>query len=103
VTPAHPRTPAPAAVDELVELVLAVPGVAKLHPGRFGEVATYLPGRRVTGIRSGRDAVEVHLVLAAGHPVQAVAQQVHAVVAARVDLPVQVHVEDVLDVAAPPG
>jgi len=84
-------------VDELAELVLAVPGVARLHPGRFGEVATYLPGRRVTGIRSGRDVVEVHLVLAAGHPAQAVAQQVHAVVAARVDLPVQVHVEDVLD------
>jgi hypothetical protein len=40
----------------------AVPGVARLSGGKAGQVATYLPGRRVSGVRVTGDSVEVHLV-----------------------------------------
>lgn len=80
--------------DAIAALVLAVPGVVELHPGRFGEVATYLPGRRVAGIKLGEDVVEVHVVATFGTPLRPLAQQVHAVVAAVVTAPVQVFVED---------
>ncbi|MFB9377591.1 hypothetical protein ACFFKU_14030 [Kineococcus gynurae] len=43
--------------DLVATAVLRVPGVARLHPGRFGEVVTLLPGRRVSGVRV-RPAVE---------------------------------------------
>ena len=46
-------------VDLLAAAVRAVPGVAALHPGMFGEVGTYLPGRRVPGIRTVGDVTEV--------------------------------------------
>jgi len=80
--------------DAIATLVLAVPGVAGLHPGRFGEVATYLPGRRVTGVKLGEDRVEVHVVVAYDEPIRVLAQQIHAAVAAVVTVPVQVFVED---------
>ena len=97
MTRPEPRRRGPATVDELAALVLAVPGVAGLHAGPFDGVTTRLLRRGVAGLRRSPAAVEVHLVLAAGHPAQAVVQQVHAVVAARVDVPVRVHVRDVLD------
>ena len=86
--------PEPVTADLVAAAVLAVPGVVRLHPGRFGEVGTYLPGRRVAGIRLTDAVAEVHVVLEVGEPVQAVAQQVHAVVAAVVDVPVRVVVDD---------
>ncbi|GAA1076358.1 MULTISPECIES: hypothetical protein [Pseudonocardia] len=50
--------------DRIADAVLGCPGVAQLHGGRFGEIATYLPGRRVSGIRVDptAPAVEVHVV-----------------------------------------
>jgi hypothetical protein len=48
--------------DLVAEVVRSVPGVADLHTGSFGEVATYLPGRRVPGVRLTPTAVFVHLV-----------------------------------------
>lgn len=42
--------------------VLACPDVAGLHGGRFGEVATYLPGRQVTGVRITPTDVFVHVI-----------------------------------------
>lgn len=52
-------------VDVLAAAVLATPGVTGLHGGRYGETATYLPGRRVVGIRVSTEAVAVHLVVTA--------------------------------------
>ncbi|WP_328291476.1 hypothetical protein OG218_01715 [Kineococcus sp. NBC_00420] len=80
--------------DEVAALVLAVPGVTELHSGRFGEAATYLPGRRVAGVQLRTDRVEVHVVVAFDAAIRSVAQQIHAVVAAVVDVPVQVFIED---------
>ena len=92
--------PVAEAADAVRALVLAVPGVAALHAGRFGEVATYLPGRRVTGVKLTEDRVEVHVVVEHDAPIRAVAQQIHAVVAAVVTVPVQVFVEDLAAVHA---
>ncbi|WP_211247827.1 hypothetical protein [Cryptosporangium arvum] len=85
----------PTAADDLAVLVRAVPGVVRLHPGRFGEVATYLPGRRVTGIKLGDHRVEVHVVLAVDAPIRRTAQLIHDAVTPLVARPVHVFVEDV--------
>jgi hypothetical protein len=87
--------PDPTAADDIAALVLAVPDVVRLHAGRFGEVATYLPGRRVTGIKLGADLIEVHVVVAGQVPVRETAQLLHAALATLVASPVHVFVEDV--------
>jgi hypothetical protein len=48
-------------VEAVAAAVLACPAVAALDGGRFGEVASYLPGRRVPGIAisEGRVSVQV--------------------------------------------
>lgn len=79
---------APAREPDLAEVVrdavLAAPGVVALHPGPFGEVGTYLPGRRVAGVRITEDEVEVHVVAALDRPVL---RTTAAVIAALADLP----------------
>ena len=82
--------------DEIAAAVRAVPGVVGLHTGTFGEVATYLAGRRVDGVQIRPDGCSVHLVLAWGAPVLATADLVRAAVAPLVGIPVDVSVEDVL-------
>jgi uncharacterized alkaline shock family protein YloU len=89
---------APHLADRVVEAVLAVPGVAGLHGGVFGEVATYLPGRRVTGIRLRDNGAGVHVTLVYGTPVLDAAERVRAAVASLVTGPVSVTVEDVVPV-----
>jgi uncharacterized alkaline shock family protein YloU len=82
--------------DDIAALVCAVPGVTGLHPGMFGEVATYLPRRRVSGVRVTEYGVDVHVVVAAGAPLRSTAAAVRAAVAAT--LPgrtVDVTVEDI--------
>lgn len=68
--------------DAVAGIVLAVPGVAGLHPGMFGEVATYLPGRRVVGVRIGDEHVDVHITVVSDIAVRATAASVRAAVAA---------------------
>jgi hypothetical protein len=87
--------PAPTTADDIAALVLAIPDVVRLHAGRFGEVATYLPGRRITGVKLGDDTVEVHVVVAASAPIRQTAQLIHAAVATLIATPVHVYVEDV--------
>jgi hypothetical protein len=41
----------------LAALVAALPQVAGLHSGRYGEITTLLPGRRVPGVRVHDDGV----------------------------------------------
>jgi len=82
--------------DTVAGTARAVPGVAGLHPGMFGEVATYLPGRRVTGIRIADDHIEVHVTVVAGTAVRDTAAAVRAAVAPLTDgRPVDVTIEDV--------
>ena len=86
--------------DRVRSAVLAVPGVADMHSGSFGEVATYLPGRRVDGVRVRSDSTEVHVVIEWGAPAGLTADAVRAatarITATRVDVVIQ-------DVAAPVG
>lgn len=84
--------------ERIAAAVTAVKGVAGLHAGMFGEVATYLPGRRVSGIRIGSDRVDVHVSLALDAPVRPTATAIQRAVAEISDLPVDVTVEDLLPV-----
>ncbi len=89
--------------DVVAAAVYAVPGVAALHSGMFGEVGTYLPGRRVPGVRLSEDGTDIHVSLFFSAPVRAVAEQIRQVVAALVPGPVHVTVEDVLPTSAAPA
>ncbi|HVX42848.1 MAG TPA: hypothetical protein VHC49_03135 [Mycobacteriales bacterium] len=87
-------TPTPDA-DAIAAAVASCPGVARLHGGMFGEVATYLPGRRVVGVQVGEHRVAVHIVARLG-PLQDVADGVRGVVTPLAEgFPVDVVVEDV--------
>jgi len=93
-----PQPPGVELADQVAAAVLTVRGVTGLHGGMFGETATYLPGRRVPGVRLTEDVADIHLSVVYGAPVFATAQQVRTAVAALVPGPVNVTVEDV----APP-
>ncbi len=48
--------------DAVSAAALSCPEVAGLSGGLVGEVATYLPGRSVAGVRITDDEVEIHIV-----------------------------------------
>lgn len=68
----------PGAADVAAAL-LAHPAVARLDGGQFGTVASYLPGRRVVGVRLG-EPVEIGVVVHLGRPLPALADELAAVV-----------------------
>jgi hypothetical protein len=76
--------------DEVARIVASVPGVAGLSAGAFGDVKTYLPGRRVVGVRQGRGLTEVSIVLAWGasapNTVRLIRSRVSAAVGGQVDV-----------------
>ncbi len=82
-----------ASVDRVVQVVLAMPGVAGL--GGSAAEATYLPGRRVTGVRYTDDGVEVHVVMRWEPDLRAAAAAVRHAVEALGLGPVHVVVSDV--------
>lgn len=67
-------------VDVVAGAARACRGVEDLEGG-FPEVATYLAGRRVRGVRVIGDAVEIHVRVAWGVPAYEVAAAVQAAVA----------------------
>jgi hypothetical protein len=82
-------------VDPIAAAALGCPLVAGLHGGRHGHVATYLPGRRVTGIRITEDEVSVHVVAHYPAAMDEVAQQVRSAVGPfTAGLAVNVTIED---------
>ena len=86
----------PELADLVAEAVTRVPGVAGLHAGTFGEAATYLPGRRVNGVRLREDITEVHVTLVYGVPVLEAAERIRSAVAPLVATVVEVSVEDIV-------
>lgn len=77
------------------------PGVARLSRGMGTEVATYLPDRRVHGVRMRDEAVDVHVVAEVGVVLPELASRIRSAVAPLVEgRPVDVHVDD-LDVDPP--
>lgn len=69
-------------VDAVAAAVRGCPAVDDLDGGRIGEVATYLPGRRVSGIRISDDRIEVHVRGVWDQPVGLIADQIRGVLAA---------------------
>ena len=79
----------------LVPLVQACPAVVALHGGPFGEVATYLPGRRVRGVRVTEEEVDIHVVGRYPATVTEIATQVRAALAEHIsDRALHIRVED---------
>lgn len=96
--------PAGEVAERVAAAVGAVSGVAELHGGTYGDIATYLPGRRLAGVRVGRagEPVEVAFVVALDRPIPAVVADVRRAVAAVCGgRPVDVTVADVVEVAEP--
>jgi hypothetical protein len=93
-----PDAPDPDALDpdSIAAAARRCPAVADLHGGGPVQVATYLPGRRVDGVRVTDDRVLVSVVAAWGVPLVALTDQVRAAVAPLAGgRPVDVHVADV--------
>jgi len=85
-------------VESAAAVVLECAGVSGLAEGPFGEVATYLPGRTVAGIRVGGGRVTVSIRCAWGVPVAEVATLIRAVLVPVTGLrPVDVVVADIDD------
>lgn len=83
-------------VDAVAAVVAALPVVRSLSGGRFGEVATYLPGRRVQGVRVRDGNVEVHVVAGPAVPLPVVGSTVRgAVLPLAGGRTVDVHVDDI--------
>ena len=57
--------------EQVAAAVAAHPAVAALHRGIYGDVMTYLPGRRLVGVRIGEgdEPVEVAVVVRADRPI----------------------------------
>jgi hypothetical protein len=81
--------------DAVAGAALSCAGVIRLSGGFAGEVATYLPGRRVLGVRLSDDHLEVHIVTGLDSPLPDVADRVRAAVSPLVDHPVWVFIDDV--------
>lgn len=82
--------------DAVATAVLACPHVASLSAGTVQEIATYLPGRRVHGIRAQDDVLEIHVVARWGTPLPEVGAEVRRAVGALAGgRPITVAIEDV--------
>src|SRR4051812_25405923 len=64
----------------IARAVAACPDVAALAGGVVGEVATYLPGERVVGVRETPDGVEIRIAARWGLPLPLIADQVRQAV-----------------------
>jgi len=86
----------PVDADAVSAAVLTCDGVSGLSAGSVEEVATYLPGHRVKGVRVRDDVVEVHVVARWGTPLPDIGRQVQAAVAPLVEgRSIVVAIEDV--------
>jgi hypothetical protein len=68
-------------VDVVAATVRTCPGVDELYGGRPGGIATYLPGRRVDGVRVDRYAIEVQVRARWGATAMDIAAQIRDVLA----------------------
>lgn len=87
-------------LDDLRSSVLEVPGVVALHGGAFGEAGTYLPGKRIPGLRRDGSDVRIHVVMEFGYDVSSTASQIRLALAPQVAGQVHVVVEDVVEPGA---
>lgn len=82
--------------EAVAERALQSRSVSGLYPGGAVEVATYLPGRKISGVRVRDDEVEVHVVARWSTLLPDVAEEVRALVTPLAGgLPVSVFIDDV--------
>ena len=94
--PVAPDLPVTPDLEVVAAAALGSPVIAGLTGGRFGEVATYLPGRRILGIRAVEGEIELHVVARWDIPLPEVADAVRAAVAPYTGaMPVAVFVDDI--------
>lgn len=67
-----------AEAEAIAATVRGCPSVVDLVGGRFGEMATYLPGKRITGVRVTDDRIGILLVGRCGIPIPDLAAEVRA-------------------------
>ncbi|HUR22379.1 MAG TPA: hypothetical protein VMZ73_00760 [Acidimicrobiales bacterium] len=83
-------------VEAVAAAAKGCPLVAGLAGGRFGDVATYLPGRRIVGVRQADGALEVHVVARWGTPLPELAEVVRVAITPYAgELPVAVFIDDI--------
>ena len=80
--------------------VLVCSDVVELSGGQMGEIATYLPGRRVTGVRVRSEEVEIHVVGRYGPTMDQIGDQIRTAVGPLVaGLPVTIGIDDLVQPA----
>ena len=90
-------------VDAVAAAVLGCAGVAGLDGGRFGEVASYLPGRKVRGVVVSGGRVRVQIRSRWAVPAPGLAALITAVLAPLTGRrPVDVVIADIDDPPGPP-
>jgi len=88
--------------DAIAAAVRRCGTVSDLSTGAIGEVATYLPGRRVAGVRITEDGIDVHVVGRFGPTMEAIGDEVRAAAsAAAPGRPVSVYIDDLAGPEAP--
>ena len=92
-------------VGAVARAVRACAGVADLYTGRFGEIGSYMPGRRVGGVQVDDTAVTVHIKARWGYSTRDLLAQTSAVtVALRNGRRLSLVVDDIDDaLTGPPG
>ena len=89
-------------VDAVAAAVLACPGVSSLHEGGWAPVATYLPGRRVAGVRLDEQRIQLSITMAPGSRVPDLVASIRANLAGLArGRPVDVQVADIQDPPLP--
>ncbi|GAA3564514.1 hypothetical protein GCM10022419_051480 [Nonomuraea rosea] len=80
----------------IADRVLACAGVAGLSGGRFGTVATYLPGERLLGVLVNGAAIEIAIVATLDRPLFETADEVRrSVLDVAGDRRVDVRIDDI--------
>lgn len=80
--------------DRIARAALSVPGVRRLDGGGYGEVGTYLAGRRIVGVRTGPHGTDVHVVVSLDQPVPRTVAQLRRALEPVAPGPIHIHVED---------
>jgi hypothetical protein len=84
--------------------VAACPGVVALSAGPSGTIATYLPGRRIVGVRTQEARVEIHVIGQWDVPVPTLAADIRASLVPFVDArDIDISVDDLSEPAAGPA
>ncbi len=64
--------------DGIGALLAEHPDVAAAHSGRFGDITTHLPGRRVAGVRISDERVEIGVTARWSRPLPALVAELRA-------------------------